>query len=86
MNEDNLNERDDCCVPFSDQQYRHGSYYISLFKYKSFDQSGPPESPQILNIRELKQTDAVAVNRQIPFKFRVLDVKGRLNSLGLESF
>ena len=27
-----------------------GSCYISLFKYKSFGQSGPPESPQILNI------------------------------------
>ena len=65
MNEDNLNERDDYGVPFSDQQYRHGSYYISLFKYKSFDQSDPPESAQLLDIRELKQTDAAAVNRQI---------------------
>ena len=70
MNEDNLNEREDCGVPFSDQQYRHGSYYISLFKYKSFDQSGPPESPQILNIRELKQTDAAAVNRQISIQIQ----------------
>ena len=32
------------------QQYTHGSCYISLFKYKSFDQSDLPESPQILNI------------------------------------
>ena len=24
--------------------------FISLFKYKSFDQSDPPESPQILDI------------------------------------
>ena len=50
INEDNLNERDDYGVPFSDQRYRHRSYYISLFKYKSFDQSDPPESPQILDI------------------------------------
>ena len=50
INEDNLNERDDYGVPFSDQQYKHGSCYISLFKYKSFDQSDPPESPQILDI------------------------------------
>ena len=51
INEDNLNERDDYySVPFSDQQYRQGSYYISLFKYKSFDQSDPPESPRILDI------------------------------------
>ena len=34
-----LNERDDYSVPFSEQQYMHGSCYISLFKYKSFDQS-----------------------------------------------
>ena len=38
------------------------------------------------NIRELKQTDAAAVNRQISIQFRVMDVKGRPNSLGLESF
>ena len=50
INEDNLNERDDYGVPFSDQQYRHGSYYIPLFKCKSFHQSDPPESPQILDI------------------------------------
>ena len=40
---------------------------------------------QFCENRELKQTDAVAVNRQISFKFRVMVVKGRLNSLGLES-
>ena len=48
-NEDNLNERDDCAVLFSKQQHTYGSF-ISLFKYKSFDQSDPPESPQILDI------------------------------------
>ena len=37
-------------VPFSDQQYRHESYYIPLSKYKSFDQSDPPESRQSLDI------------------------------------
>ena len=49
-NEDNLNEQDDYGVPLSQQQYMHGSCYIPLFKYKSFDQSDPPESPQILDI------------------------------------
>ena len=49
INQDNLNERDDYSVPFSEQQYTHG-FYISLFKYKSFDQSDPPGSPQILDI------------------------------------
>ena len=37
INEGNLNERDDYGVPFSEQQYMHGSRNISLFKYKSFD-------------------------------------------------
>ena len=41
MNQDNLNERDDHGEPFSEQQYTHGSCYISLFKYKSFGQSDP---------------------------------------------
>ena len=34
---DDLNERDDYGGPFSEQQYTHGSCYISLFKCKSFD-------------------------------------------------
>ena len=50
INEDDLNERDDHGVPFSKQQYTHGSCHISLFKCKSFDQSDPPEWPQILDI------------------------------------
>ena len=36
INEDDLNEQDDYDVPFSEQQYMHGSCYISLFKCKSF--------------------------------------------------
>ena len=50
INEVILNERDDYGVPFSEQQYTHGSCHISLFKCKSFDQSDPPEWPQILDI------------------------------------
>ena len=50
INENNLNERDDYGVPFPDEQYRHGSSYISSFKYKSFDQFDTLESPQILDI------------------------------------
>ena len=49
INED-LNEQDDYGVPFSEQQCTHVSCYISLFKCKSFDQSDPPEWPQILDI------------------------------------
>ena len=50
INEDNLTERDHYGVSFSEQQYTHGSCYISLFKCKSFGQSDPPEWPQILDI------------------------------------
>ena len=50
INEDDLNERDDYGVPFSEQQYTHGSCHISLFKCKSFDLSDPPEWSQILDI------------------------------------
>ena len=47
-------------VCHSQNNNTHTGLVISLFKHKSFDQSGPHESPQILDIRELKQTDAAA--------------------------
>ena len=50
INEDDLNERDDHGVPFSERQYTHGSFYISLSKCNPFDQSDPTEWPQILDI------------------------------------
>ena len=53
INEDDLNERNDYGVPFSEHQYTHRSCYISLFKCKSFDQSDPPEWPQILDIHSV---------------------------------
>ena len=37
INQNNFNEGDGYGVPFSEQQYTHGSCYIFLFKYKSFD-------------------------------------------------
>ena len=49
-NEDDLSERGDYGGQFSEQQYTHGSCYISLLNYKSFDQSDPPELPPILDI------------------------------------
>ena len=50
INGDDLNERDDYSVPSSGKQYTHWSCYTSLFECKSFDQSDPPEWPQILDI------------------------------------
>ena len=42
MKEDNISQLDDYDA--------HGSCYISLFKFKSFDQLIPPRLPQILDI------------------------------------
>ena len=50
MKEDNISQLGDCDAPFCEQQYRHGSYYIFLFKFKSFDQLIPPKLPRILDI------------------------------------
>ena len=50
MEEDNIGQLDDNDVPFCEQQYTHGSCYISLLKFKSFDQLIPPKLPQILDI------------------------------------
>ena len=55
INEDDLNERDDHGVPFSEQQYMR---YISLFKWKSFDQStdSPSPSPSLLPVKDQTST------------------------------
>ena len=50
MKEDNISQLGDYDAPFCEQEYTHGSCYISLFKFKSFDQSIPPKLPQILDI------------------------------------
>ena len=50
MKEDNINQLGDYDVPFCEQQYTHGSCYISVFKFTSFDQLIPPKLPQILDI------------------------------------
>ena len=46
MKEDNISQLGDYDVPFCEHQYTYGSCYISLFKFKSFDQL--PESLDIL--------------------------------------
>ena len=42
MKKDNISQLGDYDAPFCEQQYTHGSCYISLFKFKSFDQLIPP--------------------------------------------
>ena len=54
MKDDNISQLGDYDVPFCEQQYTHGSCYISLFKFNSFDQfitpPPPPKLPHILDI------------------------------------
>ena len=50
MKEDNISQLGNYDAPSCEQQYTHGSCYISLFKFKSFDQLIPPTLPQILDI------------------------------------
>ena len=51
MKEDNISQLGDYDAPFCEQQYTHGSCYISLFKFKSFDQLIPPKTES--NFRHL---------------------------------
>ena len=44
MEEDNISQLGDYDVPFCEQQYMHGSFYISLFKFISFDQFNTPQT------------------------------------------
>ena len=50
MEEDNISQLGDYGAPFC-EQYTHGSYYISLFKFKSFDQFNTPQTAS--NFRHL---------------------------------
>ena len=58
MKEDNISQLGGYDAPFCEQQYTHGPGYISLFKFKSFDQSNPPKLPQILDIYSVVGTIA----------------------------
>ena len=51
MKEDNISQLGDYDAPFCEQQYTHGSCYISLFKFKSFDQLISPQTES--NFRHL---------------------------------
>ena len=44
MKDDNISQLGDYGVPFCEQQYTHGSCYISLFKFNSFDQFINPQT------------------------------------------
>ena len=50
MKEDNISRLGDYDASFCEQLYTRGSCYISLFKFKSFNQLIPPKLPQIVDI------------------------------------
>ena len=52
MKEVYFSQLDDYDEPFCEQQSRMGlvCLFVSLFKFKSFDQFNPPEPPPILDI------------------------------------
>ena len=53
MKGDNISQLCDYDAPFYEQQYTHEPCYISLFKFKSFDQLISPTLPQILDIHSV---------------------------------
>ena len=59
MKEDNISQLGDYDEPFCQQQYTHGSCYISLFKFKSFDQFNTPQTAS--NCRYLLNSDTIGL-------------------------
>ena len=51
MKEDNISQLGDYHTPLCELQYTHGSCYISLFKFKGFDQFNTPQTAS--NFRHL---------------------------------
>ena len=60
MKEDNISQLGNYDTPFYEQQYRHGSCYTSLFKFKSLDQLLPPKLPK--NFRHLLSCGTIGIN------------------------
>ena len=62
MKEDNISQLGDYDAPFCEQQYTHGCYYISLFKFKSFDQFNTPQTAS--NFRHLLSCGTIVSTSQ----------------------
>ena len=58
MKDDNISQLGDYDVPFCEQQYTHGSCYISLFEFNSFDQFITPQTAS--NFRHLLSCGTIA--------------------------
>ena len=64
MKEYNISQLGDYDSPFCEQQYTHGSCYIFLFKFKSFDQLIPPQTAS--NFRHLLSCGTIDLLKQCP--------------------
>ena len=65
---DNISQLGDYDAPFCEQQYMHGSCYIYLFKFKSFEQFNTPQTAS--NFRHLLVVlSCGTINRKVPFSF-----------------
>ena len=58
MKEHNISQLGDHDSPFCEQQYMHGSCYISLFIFKSSDQFSTPQTAS--NFRHLLSCGTIA--------------------------
>ena len=59
MKEDSISQLGDYDAPFCEQHYTHGSCFISLFKFKSFDQFKTPQTA--LKFRHLLSYDTIVM-------------------------
>ena len=59
MKEDNICQVGDYDAPFCEQQHTHGPCYVSLFKFKSFDQLIPHQTAS--NFRHLLSCGTVGI-------------------------
>ena len=74
MEEDNISQLDDNDVPFCEQQYTHGSCYISLLKFKSFDQfNNTPQTAS--NFRHLLSCGTIVCQDNVSLKNGVQSLK-----------
>ena len=63
MKEDNISQLGAYDAPFCEQQYTHGSFDISLFKFKSFDLFNTPQTAS--NFRHLLSCGTIDKNSHV---------------------
>ena len=84
MKEDNISRLGDTDAPFCEQQYTHGSCYIPLFKFKSFDQFNTPLTAY--NFRHLLSCGAIVFSFVVAtshdkFPFVIIDIINKGNEV-----